>query len=267
MKKLLPFFCLTVLSLLMIGCSDDDAIAEATATPSTDSYFALQLGNSWQYEVQSDDMPPAQDMLEVTADADAPAGFSNLDSNLPANGFMTTLLATGYVKDELSILRYTGTLEFALDPSNPIQIAIQDGIVYNAEAAAGTILTSVSQSFSQDLDGIPITLDIVASTRQIGRVENYTVGDFTFDSAVQSAVIINATISAEFLGVQVPLLPSQDILIAENTYAKDVGLVQSSVTFSYEFLDLSDFGIDLPVPPSDTRLSNQTLSDFQVSLP
>lgn len=268
MKKHLFLFCLCCLALLSIQCSDDDtpATTPEETTPQTDSYFALQSGNNWQYNVTTDGMASSQDQLAVAPDPSTPVGFSNLDANEPANGFMTTLLATGYLKDELSILRYTGALEFAIDPSNPIQIDIEDALVYNAEAASGTTLSTVTQSFSQDLDGIPITIDIVASTQQLALLDTYTSGGFTFEKAVQSSLIINATISAEILGVQIPLLPSQDVLIAENTYAINNGLVNSEVTFTYEFVDLSGFGIDLPFPASDTSVSTQVINDFELTL-
>ncbi len=267
MKHFLSLFSLCCLTLLCVGCSDDDAPSTTPedTTPLTDSYFALELGNSWQYEVTTDQMTTNQDQLTVATDPLTPAGFSNLDATTPANGFMTTLLATGYLKDELSTLRYTGALAFAIDPSNPIQIDIEDALVYNAEAASGTTLSTVTQSFSQDLDGIPITIDIVASTQQLGLLDNYTSGGFTFEKALQSSLIVNATISAEILGVQIPLLPSQDVLIAENTYAINTGLVNSEVSFSYEFVDLSGFGIDLPFPSSESSISTQVIQDFQLS--
>ena len=178
---------------------------------------------------------------------------------------MTGLLGNGFIQNLDTKLVYQGSLNIPVDPDNPIQIDIPEAIVYDLEMPVGSILSVNEQSITQDLDGFPITIDVVASTIQGGLVTNFTVNGQTFEKAVQSSLVVTATISTVILGFPVTLLNTQEVFVAENTFGINVGLVASTATLDYEFVDLTPFGITLPFPPTGTTVSIQEIDSFVVT--
>ncbi|MFT5750632.1 MAG: CheY-like chemotaxis protein [Dokdonia sp.] len=231
-----------------------------------DMYFSLFVGDTWRYNVSVDAMPATQDTLTVLNDQNAPIGFAKLEASPTSTGFMTGLLGNGFIQELDNKLVYQGFLDLPVDPDNPIQIDVAEAIVYDLQMPSGSTLSVIEQTITQDLNGIPITIDVVATTIQRNIITNYTVSGQTFEKAVQSSLVVTATISAEILGFPVTLLNTQEVFVAENTFGLNVGLVASTATLDYEFVDLSPFGITLPFPPSATSVSIQEIDSYVVTL-
>ncbi|MFT5861946.1 MAG: CheY-like chemotaxis protein [Flavobacteriales bacterium] len=231
-----------------------------------DMYFSLFVGDTWRYNVSVDAMPATQDTLTVLNDQNAPIGFAKLEASPTSTGFMTGLLGNGFIQELDNKLVYQGFLDLPVDPDNPIQIDVAEAIVYDLQMPSGSTLSVIEQTITQDLNGIPITIDVVATTIQRNIITNYTVSGQTFEKAVQSSLVVTATISAEILGFPVTLLNTQEVFVAENTFGLNVGLVASTATLDYEFVDLSPFGITLPFSPSATSVSIQEIDSYVVTL-
>lgn len=231
-----------------------------------DTYFSLFVGDTWRYNVSVDAMPATKDTLTVLNDQNAPIGFAKLEASPTSTGFMTGLLGNGFIQELDNKLVYQGFLDLPVDPDNPIQIDIAEAIVYDLQMPSGAILSVIEQTITQDLNGVPITIDVVATTIQRNIITNYTVSGQTFEKAVQSSLLVTATISAEILGFPVTLLNTQEVFVAENTFGLNVGLVASTATLDYEFVDVSPFGITLPFPTSATSVSLQEIDSYVVTL-
>jgi len=231
----------------------------------SDTYFSLFVGDTWRYNVAVDAMPATKDTLTVVNDQNTPIGFAKLEASPTSTGFMTGLFGNGFIENQNTKLVYQGSLELPVDPDNPIQINIAEAIVYDIELPSGTILSTIEQTVTQDVNGFPLTIDIVATTHQLGLLENYVVNGQTFEKALQSALVVTATISTEILGIPITLLNPQEVLVVENTFGINVGLVASTSTLDYEFVDLTPFGITLPFPPSATTVSVQEIDSYELT--
>lgn len=242
----------------MIDSFEDDIIFQ-------DTYFSLFVDDTWRYTVTLDAMPATRDTLTSVNDPNAPVGFAKLEASPTSTGFMTGLLGNGFIEDLNTKLIYQGSLDLPVDPDNPIQINIPEAIVYDIDMPSGSILSTVEQTVTQDVNGFPLTIDVVATTRQLDLVENYTVNGQNFESAVQSSIVVTATISTELLGIPIILLAPQEVLVVENTFGFNVGLIASTTTLDYEFVDLTPFGITLPFPPTATAVSVQEIESYEVA--
>lgn len=270
MKKHTYFLGFLVAVLFLFSCdSKDDANETLTDIEDEiifeDSFYSLFVGDTWRYNVAVDAMPATKDTLSVINDTNAPLGFAKLEASPTSTGFMTGLLGNGFIQNQDTKLVYQGALDVPIDPANPIQIDIAEAIVYDLEVPSGAILSTIEQTIMQDVNGFPLTIDITAITRQMDVLDNYTVNGQTFEKAVQSSLVITATISTEILGLPIVILNPQEVLIVENTFGLNVGLVASTTTLDYEFVDLTPFGITLPFPAAGTSVSIQEIDSYEVT--
>ncbi|RMB60507.1 hypothetical protein EAX61_06710 [Dokdonia sinensis] len=250
--------------VMEMGTDDDQGDDENEE--STKSYFSTTQGNRWVYDVSVDQMPATRDTLIVVAPVNQDGTqFTDLEASETSTGFMTGLLSNGLITEDNARLTYTGSITVPVDPTNPFTIDIPASVVYDESQIAGTVLSVNEQTITQDLNGFPITIDVTAETRQLGVVQNYTVGTMTFDSVIQSELAVSATISTVVVGIPVTVLVPQEVLVATNTYAEDIGLVDSTVSFQYEFIDLTPFGITFPFPPTASNVTTQQAVDIMVT--
>jgi hypothetical protein len=63
---------------------------------------------------------------------------------------------------------------------------------------------------------------------------------------------------------QVPLLTPQDVIVIDNYWAKDIGLIKSENQLDYMLEDFSSLGV-LPVPQSAQILTVQSLTGFTLN--
>lgn len=270
MKNYTYFLSLIIACAFLIGCDGKDEANELLDELEdeiifADTYFSFFVGDTWRYNVTVDAMPATKDTLTVVNDQNAPTGFAKLEASPSSTGFMTGLLGNGFIKVEDSKLIYQGSLILPIDPDNPIEINIGEVIVYDEEMPGGTILTTVEQNITQDVNGFPLTIDIIATSRQTGASTNFVVNGQSFEKAIHSSLVVTATISTEILGLPIILLNPQEVLIVENTYGINVGLVASTSTLDYEFVDLTPFGITLPFPPAASSVSIQEIDSYEVT--
>lgn len=249
--------------------SDDDDGGADDGDTSSLRYYSLAMGDRWEYDVETQDMEATRDSLSVAENTVIEGEeFSTFEASLVSNGFMTAFLANGALRETDIRLLYTGaiTIPFA---ENEIELELPITPLFDQAAALGDELSSVTQTMVQEIEQagmvIPLTITATVTTVQAGLEENVMVGPFTFDSVISASLNMTATITAEVSGIPIIVLQEQPVLAVNNTYAQNVGLVQSTVNFNYEFVDLTPFGIELPFPQTASLSSAQTIASFEVS--
>ena len=275
----MKFYTLLALSLFItfISCSDSDEDTQSTTDMSESedqmedatvySYYSLTTGDNWQYDVTTDDMDTTQDNLEVIGLTEINGtNFTDFESNVDSAGFITNLIAAGGLVESEGTLRYSGEVTIPLDETNNISLLIPEIKLYDQSiTTAGTQVDQITQTITQEIEGIPVTIDAFVTSTSGNTIENSSINGVTFPRVLTATLTINATISASILGVQVTLLESQDVIITTNTYAQNIGLVNSDLDFQYEFEDLSSFGVTLPFPESASSFTNQVITTYDVA--
>lgn len=254
MKKLL-FLLFT--GALFISCEGDDA------SVSNDSYFSLQTGNSWEYEVDVEGTSTI-DILTVTSETEA--GFTmDVEPALPA-AIMSNVLSNAVLRQENGKLIGTGALTFDLFGLDDLDFTVENAALYDQNASQGSQLTTVDGSLSRPVQGFDLNIDYTATTFQQEALENLTVNGVEYMDVLHSQLIINVEIGtvASFGGFDIPvvILPSQDVIVVDNYWAKDIGLIRSNSDFNYELSDFSGLGVDLPLPQEADILTTQNLVAF-----
>ncbi len=256
---------------LLLSCDAQDEaeeLIEVVTNPGDEdySYYSLSTGDSWIYDVTVDNLDTQEDFLAIlstTTNGGATfAQFEGADTNI---GFMSTLLGNGALSESNDILRYTGALVVTLDGENEISLDIPLLALYDENATIGDQVDELRQTVTQEIDGVPVTVDATITTEYLGIAENFAVNGFVFNRALSARFTVNVTITATVLGVPVTLLTPQDVIIATNAYAENVGLVDSTLNFDYEFVDLSGFGIVLPFPETSSNIIVQQVTSYEVA--
>ena len=283
MKKY-AFLSVIFILLLTFSCSttDDDGGDTTDDTSGTtddtgetgeifSDYFPLDLGTYWTYDNVGQETTRDSLFVTETVIIDSET-FTSFNAEIPATAFMTSLFSNSDARTTETEFMITGSISGPEVEGFPeIDIPIENFLLYVIDALEGSELSSFSGTISQVIMDIPIDIDYVVSSSQGASLDSYIAGTETFDDVISSFITINLAITAQVevfpdVFIPVPILSSQDVLVATNYYAAGVGLVYSEVLVEYELQDLSDFGIELPFPSSASNTSTQTIDTYLIGL-
>lgn len=257
MFKNLLFACLVI---TVISCDSDDDVT----TNDDFKYLPLTVNNTWDYNVALDNNAPTSENLTV---ASVNGNEYTLSTNtvLPA-GIMTGILSSGTLKAESGKLIGNGVIDFGFNGLTNFDVIYNDAVFYDQNAANGTVMFRNSDSSTQPLVGTQLNLNINYEVRTVQRakMDQMVVNGVSYNDVIHSQLIINASISTTII-LNVPLLLPQDIIVVDNYWAKDVGLIKSENQLDYTAEDLSALGAAATLPQSDSSLTVQTLVNYTVN--
>ncbi|MGJ8685043.1 MAG: chorismate synthase [Nonlabens sp.] len=232
------------------------------------SYLPLTTNNSWDYDVVTG--------TTVTNDNLTVSSVSGSNYTLTANpavpnGLMTGVLSSGELTAANGQLIGNGTLGFDFQGVGDFSIDIVDGVLYDQNASNGSELYSTSGTFTETIDSYDLDINYVATTVQKANVATMTVPSGTYSNVLHSQLIINVSISTEIsigpITQTINLLQpqNQDVIVVDNYWAQDVGLIKSDNQLDYSLADFSALGVNLPVPQSASVLTTQELTAFTIN--
>lgn len=258
MKKFRLFFLLILVTTL-VSCSSDDSSNDTEEVVS--NHFPLTVGNSWTYnnETAYEDgtFDNSQETISV-ASSNAAQGvtYYSLTSNLPPlqQGFVTGILTNGELTAADNQLIYNGELsinlsEMGIPDAENLTIPLVNVIMFDADANTGNTLTAdLDNSFTQSIPvqgtDIPFTFEYDLETFQGDFLESYTANEMSFEDVFSADIIVTIEINANFSGITIPVLDSQEAIQITNYYADNVGMIYSETAINYNFE-----AINLPTVP------------------
>lgn len=233
----------------LISCSSDDTSINDTNNA---TYFPLTTGNEWNYTntstAEGGIENTNEETLTITTQNNNAYSFSS-SANMLERGVITGILVNGSLTKQNGKLIYNG--EYVVDLSSfdieNLNIPIDNLVVYDVNASAGDALSTISNTINQTLNlqgqDIPLSITYSLNTIQHEILESYTVNNTSYENVLKADVSLNLVVNASLVVVTVPLLEEQEVLTSSNYYAADVGLIYSENSASYNFEDLSQFGI------------------------
>lgn len=264
--------------LLFWNCSSDDDSSYSNET-SDKNYFPLVINNEWQYEnkqTSEGETEEASETLNVEDEQqDANGARFNLNSTADNGGLsFTSILANGEVFKNEQQLLLTGNFDIGLDQAEipDFDIDFEGLVVFDADAINGSVLFAEDRNFDlPEFNNIALSVSLSIESVSLGSLDEIEVNNQVYEDVIASQFVISLGVEAT---VTVPPLPFpltvdviefQEILIATNYFANEVGLVQSETDLSIEFSDalnqIPDFNLD-----DIEVLIEQDLIDYQVSL-
>jgi len=259
---------LTILTLGLISCGDDDTTPSSNNTA---AYFPLSLNSSWSYTNESEDQISQNNMFVFGTQQENGVQYTNLDTQeLNSGSFMVGLLTQNLVRNDTGKLIVNGTFGgVPIEGFPDISIPLNNAVLFDPNALNGTQLNIITGSFEQTIMDFPIIIEYTSITTQEQVLPSYTTDTQTYTDVIQSNIVLNLEISTEVqvggTTLSLPILSSQDVLVVENYYAANIGLVFSKETVDYALEDLSGIpGLEIPLPEQNTSISTATLTSFEI---
>lgn len=279
MKPLKPTLLFAICTVIF-NCSSSDLNDnnDLTEQQFSGDFFPLNMGNTWDYDVQNTDNDTNQtvtstDFIEVESQTNT--GFSlSVNQNGIPNGIMSGILTSSALTRTETTLISNGTVELPIDGFD-LQIELENALLYNTQAANGELLSTQSGVFTQDFEEYPITINYTLTSTQLANLETLTVDNTTYNSITSANISLTLSVTTEVtFGITqtIPILDDTTPVLSVNSYyAEDIGLVKAEATSGYTLNAntvsiLEGISVDLSqLPTSLSALNNQTLISYSVT--
>ena len=253
---------LFIFFILLSSCSPSD---DNNSSTQVNDYYPLTSGNFWIYEVSGTDNLAGRDSLYVANDTVINTiAYKNLKTKAAPFGFFSNSAGGNSVRKNGDKLLLTGTTNFDLGITFPLDLDFVDLVVFKESAASNEQLSSVSGTILQELEGIPLKFDYVLKTTALADMTTFTAPDqMVYNDLKLVKIAVSLTVSAEiFPGTFVPVLATQEVVNATVYFAKDIGVVYTDTVISYELG--AEIAGTLGIPQSFNQTSKEVLDIYQV---
>jgi hypothetical protein len=255
-------FFVALMAIILSSCEDDEG-----SSRNNTSYFNSSVNTSWQYTVEGDDASgvPVSNTETLTVDSSDGTTFTMASNPVVPAGFMSNMLTSGTLEDLPGTLEFTGTVGLDVAEIGNFSIDFVDLPLYDASEPDGSVLyTSLEETISQNFDGIPLTLSYSARSEQVDTMDELNVNGTVYNNVTHSRLLVTLRIVADLQITQIDLLGSQDVVIVDNYFAEEIGLVQSNAVITYQLENIQLPGVTLPFPQTATF---QTVQELDVYTP
>lgn len=270
MKKIL---FTTLLSIFLFSCSSsDEPTNDETVYPPTD-YLSIKSGNYWTYDVENSTGTTGRDSL-YTANDTVISGITYKKyktKNAPYGYFSASFRnnAIRKIEDKLVLTGKANTVDGLTIPLN-LDLSLIDFIVFKENSTANTELDSRSGSFVQTVQDVPFPLKITYKLSTVAgeNLASYVVKGVTFNNIKKMKSILNLKIdlliATSPIELTQPVLTSQDVVISEQYFAKNVGVVYVKTNTSYQ-LSALPAGVTIPFPSSSTTSQEEFIDTYHIN--
>jgi hypothetical protein len=257
---------LSLVTTSLISCGNDDNDDNLCCSNTTD-YFPLTANSTWAFTNDTENIVTEDNMYVSGTEQSNGVEYTNLETqNGITNGFMVGVLTQNLVRKEIGKLIVNGVLGgVPIEGFPSISIPLDNVVLYDSNVAVGTELNSISDSFEETVMDFPFTISYTSTTIQGETLASYE----TYTDVILSRIVLNLEINTQIqLGgttLTLPILAPQDVLVVENYYAADIGLVFSRETLDYSLADLSGIpGLEIPFPEQNTTVTTTELTSFEI---
>lgn len=274
------------LSIILTGCSksDDSPTSGGNDNSAPTTYMPLVNSNYWRYDVHTvlnptttNQITDAIDLLTVTGDATLNniaykkmTGVNETTGTATPAGFFTGALNNNNIRIDGGKLRVSGTISIPSGASlpTPVDITINDFVFFKEGAAVGDALDSTSGTLSPIVNvngsAVPLTINYVLTSKADGTLSSYTVNGTTYQNISKSIMTLNLKVTGTISGFSATLLDQQDVLVSNQYYAKNVGMIYNNTNIQYQLSSLA-MALLPTTPSSGTQTSTESLKNYHLN--
>lgn len=259
--KIKLLLAITFLSVI-ISCSSDSNTGSAT------NFMPLSIGNYWKYNVVTN-AQTQRDSLYISNDTTISAKIYKKfkTRNAPAGFFSNSLNKNGLRKEGSSLL-LTGSLALDFGVGVPINLSVTDYVIFNENATINQQLGSVSGTINQTVQTYPLVINYTLKSVAIESLPTYSSNGHVYSDVKRVKTILNAKITTTFtvggFPFPVTVLNTQDVVVSNQYYSKNIGMVYTNTLINYQLSQLPT-GFTLPIPSSGSQTQNEYLDSYNVS--
>lgn len=251
MKKL--YFGAAVLFLGLTSCSSSD---DSTNTDSANIYLPLTLTSSWDYDVKMNGDAIGNDHLFVSGESTINGKtYQQLKTENVPNGFYSNALNNNSVRKEGDKILLTGTTGLELAEFLPINIEVNDFVLFKENASSNAQLDAISGTMQYTLQEMPLDIAYNLKSTFKESLASFTVpGKGTYTNVKVIKVVANLKVTTDYVipvinsVTTISILNAQDVIVSTQYYAEGVGMIYAKTDINYQLNDFSQFDIELPLP-------------------
>lgn len=260
-KLLIAVACISVLT----SCTSDNNTDSGEPT----NYFPLETGNYWTYDVTGANLSERDSLYVANDTVINTKTYKKIKTlDLPFGFFSNSLNNNGLRKEGSSIL-LTGSAGLNLGDTFPIDLSLNDFVIFKEDASNNDQLSSISGVIDQDFQGYPLKLTYTMKSTAMETLPTFTSPNgaiYTDVKKVKTILNLKITTTQTISGIPftVPILNPQDVVISFQYYSKNIGMIYANTTTSYQLdTSLAQF-ITLPIPQSGSQIQDEFLDSYQV---
>jgi hypothetical protein len=259
MKKvaLLSLFFVIILQ----SCSNDETTLEASTG---NSFFPFLTGNFWNYKPDFNNSNSLKDSLFIKRDTVINGlTYKKFKTQNTPTGFYCAILNGNSLRQSGNKLLLTGNAGLDFSAALPIDLALNDFVVFSENAAANEELATKSGNLNQTFSSLPLTMNYNLRSVAVSSLPSYTTsGNRTFQDVKSVNVIFNLKITTLFAGFPVTIMNQQDVVTCTLYYAKNIGVVYAKTRVKYQLQSLPA-GTGLPIPSSVDETTEEFLTTYK----
>jgi hypothetical protein len=259
-------FILSAILLTIISCTSD------SNNGSSENYLPLTIGNSWKYSVSGTNGDAAtEDSLYIANDTTISTTiYKKFKARNFATGLFSSSLNQNAVKEIGSTVVLTGGSSLGLQDIFPLNIDLVNFVLLNSDASANTTLSTVTGTINQTFEGIPITITYTLKSVSDGVLPSYSLPNgVIYNDIIKTKLIVNLSVSSTQtipgtnFPIVIPILNSQDVLVSNQYYSKNVGMVYNKTNINFTLN--SAFAAQFNLPANTNQEQIEYLTGFNVN--
>ncbi len=264
MKSIKILSIVALVSFVFYGCPSETVDPPAPTTYY--DYLPLADLNNWYYNntIESNG-PISPDILEIDGTVSSNNNtYHHFVANNDATGIYTLYMGNLDVRKDNHNYRANGTFTINLG-TEAIDIPINDEVMLTEGASVGDVLSTISGTQNQTMNDIPLTIYYNLKVEVVAVDASKTIDGTTYNNTITTKTTLNMKIDATISGFTVNAMAQQDVVILNDTYADQKGMMLSEAKVEYHLEDFSAYGIDLGTPQDYLENSRQVIVNYTLN--
>jgi len=258
-------FLISILTtIILLSCTTEN---ENSLEPDT-NYLPLAINNYWKYSVKTNGTS-LKDSLYISNDTliSGKTYKKFKTKNLPA-GFYSNSLNKNSIRKSGTTLLLSGTLALDFGVGSPINLNLNDFVIFNENASDNQQLSIISGTINQTVDVYPLVIDYILTSTEVETFPTYTSNNRVYTDVKRVKIVLNAKITTNILIGGFPytasILSPQNVIVSNQYYAKNIGMVYTNTLINYQLNSLPG-GTTLTIPSTGSQSQDEFLDVYNVS--
>ena len=259
-----------VLVVVFSSCSSDDS-ASTDKNPvdnsGVTSYFPLKSNNYWTYKTENVSVNPiaiGRDSIYVGNDSIINSiTYKRMKTKSLPTGFFCGALRNNGLRVDGKMVKLSGDVSVNIGVSLPVAFSVTDFVIFKENATTLEKLATVSGTVINEtaLPGYPLTVSYTLSAKEDGSLPTLTSDGKEYSDIKKVKLILNLKVTAQVGEFSINVLSSdnQDVLVSNQYYAKNQGLVKSETNINYSLNPLIGELTTVDFPLSSSQTTNDYL--------
>jgi hypothetical protein len=142
-------------------------------------------------------------------------------------------------------------------------------VVFDENANNNQQLSVVPGEFTQDLEGLPLTITYSLRSFAQNEISNFAATNGqTYAMVKPMKTVLRIKVTTTFFGLPFPIIEEQDLVSSLSYFVEEIGVVQTDTNYEYQINPLISTVLgdqELPFPESGSSVVTEKLVNFNIN--